>query len=86
MSKCFTIYPNTASAVVAVAGIQLSCSKRPYNHWIKPMGKYVNNRVVLAYIDITTDPHKAEEGGFFHPNEWLQAQYRSTTNAFRGTR
>lgn len=84
LMSTFIIQAHSKEAVVAIKAIQESMEKRPYLHYVKPVGKVSEKGVcTLAYLDITTDYNKAIENGFTLPDYWLREQKQSATNTFK---
>lgn len=80
----FIIQPHTTEAVVAIKAVKDSLKKRPYTHYVKPVGKVSEKGMVsFSYLDITTDYNKAVEHGFMLPDFWLREQAKGASNRFK---
>lgn len=67
--------PISKSAFLAVKSVRDSSNNRKYPHYVQAIVKESAKGVLtFSHLNITTDPVKADEEGYYSPEEWLYIQ------------
>lgn len=70
-----TLSPTSPNSFIAVKAVRDSLNRRNYPHFVQAVVKESDRGVVtFSHLNITTDAVKADEDGYYTPQEWLKLQ------------
>lgn len=70
-----TLSPTSPNSFIAVKAVRDSLNTRKYHHFVQAIVKESGRGVItFSHLNITTDPVKADEDGYYTPHEWLMLQ------------